>query len=153
MPSVPWSGIFSSWLTCSGVPDPLFSIQQQNPAASFLPQPFPAYLTISHPSCWCVCVCMYITTIMPCSPSLPWRPMCSCHSAAQHAPDHDLARFLIFPFLPPVSEGNRIAHRAPPSRLHSVTSQVPVSALSFTRRAASPACWLHHVRSIWRIPS
>lgn len=76
------SGIFGPWLTGSGLPDPLFSIQKQNPVAVLPPSTLPSLFTYQPPVVRMrVCVC--ISQLLCPPPPQTWHP---CSSAPPHCP-------------------------------------------------------------------
>lgn len=133
----------ASLILCS-----VFRSRAQPPSS--LPPACPACLPISHPLR--VCVCVYVCHNY-CPPNPHPKSLFSYPPTAQHAPNPDMARFLISPFFPPGSERNRITNSAPPSPLSSTVSSphsirstecVTVSALLSTtlqfRLLLTPSC-------------
>lgn len=137
----------ASLILCS-----VFRSRAQLPTS--LPPPCPACLPISHPLWLSVCVYVYHNyhalqppTQRPCSPAPP---------IAQHAPNPDMARFLISSFLPPGSERDRITN----SVLSLPSLQPPLPSLTvyglcfaMYQPAACSSCWPQHVTSILPLPS
>lgn len=112
-----------------------------------LPSSYPACLPISHPLRARVYVYVYhnYRASDPSPRSLPDIPVLLLPPTAQYAPNPDMARFLISPFLPPGSERSRITDAAPPSRLSPVSS--PFTLWWANCRAPSPfyCCWPHNL--------
>lgn len=147
------SGIFGSWLTGSGISDPLVSIQEQSLATILPPTILPCLFT-RQPPVVSVRVCVCISQLW--YPPNPTPTSLFCPPTAQHAPNPDMARFLIFPFFPPGSERNSITNTAPPSPPFSTTllsyGHSFQSLCCHLPPCSFPCCWPHHVRSIFPIP-
>lgn len=151
------SGIFGSWQTGSVVPDPLFSIQEQSPATLLPPTTLRCLFTHQPPVVSvrvCVCISQLSRPPTPTSTSL-----FSCPPTAQHAPNPDMARFLISLFcllglrgtgsltllLPLPSLQPSLPSLSHEHSLRSLYCHLPPSSFA--------CCWPYHVRSILPVPS
>lgn len=124
------SGNLGSCQTGSVASDPLFSIQEQSPAALLPPTTLPCLFTHQPPG---VSVRVYVYhNYRALQPPLVRVPLLATNITAQHVPNPDMARFLISPFLPPVPERDTITASAPPSFLSSTIAPLIQSGVKFT---------------------